>query len=212
MINRTFLFYWNSAGTSVIQRPTFQSGGFVLGSSSNSTATVPPVENIRNIWANKFNDKKTSEPEKSPEPEANRTTAKKPKVTEASSAWEEIDDDILIHSVKNTVIEIDDGSNDGFDTTVGAGAAPTVIQSKTESKPDISIKKELLDDLGEEDENIEMIDGEFDDALNESLDLLTDTSVIDEIFGNKFKLSLVSMQKLNISCVFFFIVKQVLIH
>lgn len=167
----------------------------MLGSSSeNSTATVPPAENIRNIWANKFPDKKSEspEPEKSPEP-VNRTADKKPKVTEATSAWEEIDDDILIHSVKNTVIEIDDGSNDGFDTDAGAGAVATVMQPTRESKPDISIKKELLDDLGEEDENIEMIDGEFDDALNESVDLLTDTSVIDEIFGNYFFPSYVSL-------------------
>lgn len=115
-------------------------------------------------------------------------------MTESTSAWEEIDDDILIHSVKNTVIEIDDGSNDGFYTDTDAVPVATVIQSTREMKSEISIKKELLDDLGEEDENIEMIDGEFDDALNESLDLLTDTSVIDEIFGNKFTSVVVSVQ------------------
>lgn len=161
-------------GASVIQKPIFKSGGFVLGSSSaNSPLNTTPSENIRNIWANKFNDKKDESDES-----AVRHTDKT-KVIEATSAWEEIDDDILIHSVQNTVIEIDDGSNDGF----GAVAVETVIQPKNETKPKISIKKELLDDLGEDDANIEMIDDEFDDTLNESLDLLTDTTVIDEIFG-----------------------------
>lgn len=50
------------------------------------------------------------------------------------------------------------------------------------ANPNITIKKELLDDLGEEDENIEMISDEFDDTLNESLDLLTDNSVIHDLF------------------------------
>lgn len=161
-------------GASVIQKPIFNSGGFVLGSSSvNSPPNTTPLENIRNIWANKFNDKK----DESDENAVHHTH--KTKVTEATSAWEEIDDDILIHSVQNTVIEIDDGSNDGF----GAAAVETVIQPTNETKLKISIKKELLDDLGEDDANIEMIDDEFDDTLNESLDLLTDTTVIDEIFG-----------------------------
>lgn len=106
-------------------------------------------------------------------------------MTEATSAWEEIDDDILIHSVQNAVIEIEDGSNDGFGA---AAAVETVIQPTNETKPKISIKKELLDDLGEDDANIEMIDDEFDDTLNESLDLLTDTTVIDEIFGTVYKI------------------------
>lgn len=163
-------------GTGVIQKPIFSSGGFVLGSSSaNSTSNASPSENIRNIWANKFNDTKTESTTK-----IDHSTSKT-KVTEGTSAWEEIDDDILIHSVQNTVIEIDDGSNDGFDAS--AAVVETVIQSVNETKPKISIKKELLEDLGEDDANIEMIDGEFDDTLNESLDILTDTSVIDEIFG-----------------------------
>lgn len=103
---------------------------------------------------------------------------------EASSAWEEIDDDILIHSVQNTVIEIDDGSNDGLSFVEEPVRLPT-----REKKAPFSIKNELLDDLGEEDANIEMIDDEFDDTLNVSLEILTDTSVIDELFGKLKKTS-----------------------
>lgn len=142
-----------------------------------------PSENIRNIWANKFNDEQPSNQATATVTSAsnettNRLTSKN-KVTESSSAWEEIDDDILIHSVQNAVIEIDDGSNDGFLPAVA------IEPTARSSKPPVSIKRELLDDLGEEDENIEMIDDEFDDTLNESLDILTDTSVIDELFGKK---------------------------
>lgn len=171
-------------GTSVIQRPAFGSGGHVLGASPRSTTTssVTPSENIRNIWANKFIDRK-DEPSTS-SADSDRSTNKN-KITEPSSAWEEIDDDILIHSVQNTIIEIDDGSSDS------SAAAPTTddvagpsTHSTDESKPQISIKRELLDDLGEDDENIEMIDDEFDDTLNQSMEILTDTSVIDELFGN----------------------------
>lgn len=71
-------------------------------------------------------------------------------MTESTSAWEEIDDDILIHSVKDTVIEIDDGSNDSQSSHNSQSNAEPVIQHSTnEAKPHISIKRELLDDLGE---------------------------------------------------------------
>lgn len=158
----------------------------MLGSSSNgaSTSSATPNENIRNIWANKFNDRsdqndRTSEPSTSAA-DPDRPSSKN-KITESSSAWEEIDDDILIHSVQNAIIEIDDGSNDSYMPTSDSDAT---AGPSDESKPQISIKRELLDDLGEEDENIEMIDDEFDDTLNQSMEILTDTSVIDELFGN----------------------------
>lgn len=165
----------------------------MLGSASaNSPSATTPSENIRNIWANKFNDKKNELPVK----KLDRPNTHKLKVTEATSAWEEIDDDILIHEVHNTVIEIEDGSNDGYDTgAVAAVASGTVIQSTSESKPKISIKKELLDDLGEEDANIEMIDDEFDDTLNATLDVLCDTSVIDEIFGTVLRFLQIHLRK-----------------
>lgn len=169
---------------SVIQKPPFSSSGRVLGSSSsNVSSNEAPSEKIRNIWANKFRDTNSpaststaSVPSTSgmSKEEDSGQSAKRTKVTEATSAWEEIDDDILIHNVQNTIIEInDDNSND----------APATMYPVADVKPQISIKKELLDDLGEDDENIEMIDDEFDDTLNESADLLTDHSVIDELFG-----------------------------
>lgn len=180
--------------TSVIQKPrASSSGGYVLGTLSNNQGShVPPSENIRNIWANKFNDVK-SEPSTSAAPStssantdrstATATATTSTTVTEATSAWEEIDDDILIHSVKNTVIEINDESSDESSATEPAARSTRETATEIDTKPQISIKKELLDDLGEDDANIMMIDDEFDDKMNESLDLLTDTSVIDELFG-----------------------------
>lgn len=76
----------NDSGSqsTVIRRPTFGSGGFVLGSSSNSVSSASPSENIRNVWANRFNDNKSTQQSKSDQPTKNKT-----KVTEASSAWYE---------------------------------------------------------------------------------------------------------------------------
>lgn len=91
-------------------------------------------------------------------------------MTEATSAWEEIDDDILIHSVQNTIIEIaDDGSTDSQSTRSSHNNDEPAMQHSTNETPKqkISIKRELLDDLGLEDDHIEMIDDEFDDTLNE---------------------------------------------
>lgn len=175
--------------TSVIKPPSFASGGHLLGSSSSNDlpGDTTPSESIRNIWANKFTDSKKPDAKTSEIGDSMPKNNKKTKVTESTSAWEEIDDDILIHSVRNTVIEIDDGSNDSRSSHNSQNDDEPVMQHSTnETKPKISIKRELLDDLGLEDSDsngIEMIDDEFDDTLNESLEILTDNSVIDEIFG-----------------------------
>lgn len=126
-------------------------------------------ESVRNVWANKFTDAKKPDDEESKADDDLPKNNYKAKVTESSSAWEEIDDDILIHSVQNAIIEIaDDGSNDSQSTRSSHNNDEPVVQHSTnETKPKISIKRELLDDLGLEDENIEMIDDEFDDTMNE---------------------------------------------
>lgn len=137
---------------------------------------------IRNIWANKFPQPTTSAGSAVKNNENNTIEIKTPsknKVIEATSAWEEIDDDILIHEVHNPVIEIGDESDNDDNSNEAADVKPNLsILHKT-------IREELLDDLGESDDVIEMIDDEFNDAfiLDESLELLTDASVVDDIFG-----------------------------
>lgn len=176
-----FLFVNFPLGTtSVIKQPSIAAGGgHVLGSSSSSssssfdltgdTASSTPSESVRNVWANKFTDSKKPDDEESKPDDDLPKNNYKTKVTESSSAWEEIDDDILIHSVQNAIIEIaDDGSNDSQSSRNSQNNVEPVMQHSTnETKPKISIKRELLDDLGLEDDHVEMIDDEFDDTLNE---------------------------------------------
>lgn len=149
----------------------------MLGSKDGSGATnsTAPSDKIRSIWANRFNNNSSNTDNVISGPDEKSDSAKN-KVIEATSNWEEIDDDILIRSVQDTVIEIDDDSNDAVDVKLESNVNSSCLHK--------SIKEELLNDLGENAENIELIDGEFDDALlNESLELLTDQKVIDEIFG-----------------------------
>lgn len=103
-------------------------------------------------------------------------------VTEATSQWEEIDDDLLVHNVQNTLIEIADDDNDDEKPQLLENLPTTIREIPPMSQK--SIKQELLDDIGAADEDIVMIDDEFDDALrNESYEILSDTSVIDDLFG-----------------------------
>lgn len=147
----------------------------MLGSSGNqdtqqSDRMGNPSERIRSVWANRFN---------SPAPKTNTSgndsTAKvgttiKINVTEATSNWEQIDDDILIRSVHDAIVEIDD------DSDTETNVKPTSVLQK-------SIKEELLDDLGEDSDAIELIDDEFDEDLNTSLDIISDAAVIQDLFG-----------------------------
>lgn len=173
MLESSFVNF--SLGTaSVIKQPSVVSGsGHVLGSSSSSsfdlTGDTTPSESVRNVWANKFTPSKKQDDEESKTDDDLPKNNYKAKVTESSSAWEEIDDDIEIYSVQNPIIEItDDGSNDSRSTRGSQNNDEPVMQHSTnETKPKISIKRELLDDLGLEDDNVEMIDDEFDDTLNE---------------------------------------------
>lgn len=92
--------------------------------------------------------------------------------------WEEIDEDLLVHNVQDTVIQIGDDSDD--ETT----RAPVPVSNAASITSQRSIKQELLDDLGVDDADIEMIDDEFDETLrNESFEIFGDKSVIDDIFG-----------------------------
>lgn len=114
------------------------------------SSNASPSESVRNIWATKFTDAKTSDDDEAAKNGANTAkNSNKTKVTESTSAWEEIDDDILIHSVKNTIIEIDECSNDSKSShNSQTNNEHTMQHSTNDAKPQISIKRELLDDLG----------------------------------------------------------------
>lgn len=136
-----------SIDTPANKRQIFSSGGHVLGSSTNKPSNENPSANIRNFWANKFNN---------PRPAA-----------EISPIIE--------------IIEINDNNNNqspDFEWVI-----PKESRIKKETKPHKSFYNELLDDLGEDGANIIMIDDEFDDTVVENVDEVTDTTVIDELFG-----------------------------
>lgn len=158
----------------------------MLGSSGNrdiqqSDKMNNPSEQIRSVWANRFNNPvpKTSAATPVNDSTTNVNTTTRINVTEATSNWEEIDDDILIRSVQDAIVEIDDDS----DTEIEVKPNPKMIDTENAGVLQKSIKEELLDDLGENSDSIELIDDEFDDKLNSSLDILTDASVIQDIFG-----------------------------
>lgn len=136
-----------------------------------------PSEQIRSVWANRFNNPSPKTFTATSARENDSTT--KINVTEATSNWEEIDDDILIRSVQDAIVEIDDDS----DTETDVKPIHQTIDNENTSVTQKSIKEELLDDLGENSDSIELIDDEFDEDLNASLDILTDASVIQDIFG-----------------------------
>lgn len=160
-------------------KPIFPTGGGrplnATATGSGAAGTIPAAERIRNIWSQKFD--KPVEVEVAPKPApTNKPTYVETKPTQK---WEDLDDDIMVWDEKHPVIDIcDDDSNDS--QSVGAAAVPPTPERTFQ--PD-AIRKELFDDLGESEDVIELIDDEFDDAQNESIQILTDTSVIDEIFG-----------------------------
>lgn len=158
----------------------------MLGSSGNrdtqqSNRMGNPSEQIRSVWANRFNNpaSNTASSANGNDSTTKVDTSTRINVTEATSDWEEIDDDVLIRSVQDAIVEIDDDS----DTETDVKPILQMIETENASVLQKSIKEELLDDLGENADTIELIDDEFDEDLNTSLEILTDASVIQDIFG-----------------------------
>lgn len=86
----------------------------------------------------------------------------------ASQTWQDLDDSLMFFEEKNPLIEIycDDSTMDNT------------------SSPRDAIKQELLEDLGETECAIQLIDNEFVDALDESVIILTETKAIGERFDS----------------------------
>lgn len=145
------------------------------------------MQNVRDRWANKFNSPETkpSTDTSANVPEKKCSVDSPNDAFQSTSHWESIDDDIAIQEVTHEVIDISD--TEEFEFT------PPVADRKPIDKPKQSpqdrrttIRRELMDD-DEDDDNksiIELIDDEFDDEMhNKSLEVLSDASVINDIFG-----------------------------
>lgn len=139
------------------------------------------AERIRNVWTHRF--------ERPPANDAPTESAVKPKSepnndkrgyveTEPTQKWEDVDDDIMVWEEKHPIIDIcDDDSSDYIEVET-----EPAIKHERSFQPD-AIKRELFDDLGENEDVIELIDDEFDDAFNESIHIMTDTDAINDLFG-----------------------------
>lgn len=165
--------------------PRFVGGGVPLGGTSNSNnspAAQMPSQNVRDRWANRFD---TPKQEAAASPKSSET--KPPSPFTSNSAWQNIDDDLSICEVKHEVIDLSDDDDIGSDYNqperpVSSPIHNVKVEKQSSTDRQNSIRKELMDD---DDDVIELIDDEFDETLHDkSLELLTDASVINDIFGD----------------------------
>lgn len=143
----------------------FRGSGVTLGGTSTVTSQSnndDALKNVRDRWAKRFE-----------KPTSTETREKKPFSVTGNNSWHEIDDEVQVWQ-ENEVIDLADDDD--------SVTPMPVKQEKTSPKKRINIHDELRATL---DDDIELIDDEFEDALHDkSLELLTDTSVINDIFGD----------------------------
>ncbi|XP_037813384.1 uncharacterized protein LOC119604680 [Lucilia sericata] len=101
--------------------------------------------------------------------------------------WIVVDDDIMLQEQTNKVITL--SSDDEDDSDSECITKPKINRNMTLDQRQTMIKKEIMDEsINLCDDDIELIDDEYDDTAGQNLDLtivseLADTSVIDEFFG-----------------------------
>lgn len=162
-----------------------ESRGFTLGSTRDVGAeSSSPAANVRNMWAQRWAASESTTGAKKPESEKVKEEVK----TESGfkkpvEVWEELDDEIMIKEVHNEVIELE--SSDDEDNQFVRPKSPKRAKPADFLNHSQAIKNEVFDDLGVEEDDIEFIDDDFDDELgDESFTILSDSSVLDDLFGN----------------------------
>ncbi|XP_055850887.1 uncharacterized protein LOC129915398 [Episyrphus balteatus] len=183
------------------------------GSSSQPSQVDKEVDrnHLRDVWLKRFGNTTTSkEPEKKREEETDVSgNAKRRRLStpndvpnevafvadEATSKppdWVVIDDDVMVHEVKNDVIDISSDEEQGEcnDSEESNDAPPrkAMVFADADERQK-QIKKEILDESNDlcdgDDGDIVLIDDEYDDnddALSTSMEL-ADTSLVDDLFG-----------------------------
>lgn len=134
--------------------PLPTTGGHKLGTTTNDK---PAISSVRDIWSNRF---------------------LSPRMSNNSSSWEIIDDEVQIREPINEIIELEDSDSDNPVDLVKK-SMPKLTTDERQKQ----IKKEILDP-GDDDSDIELVDDDFDDELATAGAELSDTSVIDDIFGS----------------------------
>lgn len=101
--------------------------------------------------------------------------------------WIVVDDDVMLQEQPNKVITLSsDEDDDDSDAEI---TKPKINKNMTLDQRQTMIKQEIMDEsIDLCDDDIELIDDEYDDNVGNNLDLtvaseLADTSVIDEFFG-----------------------------
>lgn len=159
--------------------PHFTGGGIALGGSvqiESSPKTQSPSQTVRDRWANRF------EPTQPKVDATMNVDVKLPVPFTTTNSWQTIDEDLAVREVFHEVINLSDDEDDiNFDSSPTAPPSSAIEKQSPEDRQR-SIREELIDN---DDDVIELIDDEFDDDLhNQSLELLTDATVINDLFGN----------------------------
>ncbi|KAM7347716.1 DNA-dependent metalloprotease SPRTN [Cochliomyia hominivorax] len=103
--------------------------------------------------------------------------------------WVVVDDDIMLQEQPNKVITLSSDEDDDDDDSDVEITKPKINKNMTLDQRQTMIKQEIMDEsIDLCDDDIELIDDEYDDNEGNNLDLtiaseLADTSVIDEFFG-----------------------------
>lgn len=186
-----------AAGSNKPSVPSFSGGGRVLGSISPVAATGSSQsvsEAVRGRWATKFESSQpssqvssTSSNDNAAKDDASNIVNVKPIISPPVSHWEIIDDEISIREEHHEVIDVSDGEDFEFFPPQPSTSTPDkkpVLPKQSSEDRRKTIQNEIVADGGEAGDTIELIDDEFDDELhNKSLELLTDSNVIQDIFG-----------------------------
>lgn len=148
-----------------------------------SSSRTTPQDNVRKIWSSRFESKTIPRPQSSIDlnktPLNDGNNQKSALHSPVEQKYRNLDNDILIQTSHRDIINIsDEEENDNKNN------------ANVKANSNITIKQELMDDIGEKDSIIELIDDEYDDELrDESFEILSDKSVIDDIFGTDTLLS-----------------------
>lgn len=136
--------------------PLFRGPGHTLSTADREIEKFKSIqEQVRASWAKRYGGETCADP----------VTAKKPKLQDSIHQWQMVDTDIAIKTPFVEVVELLDSDSDEEDASLrDHNEHLTQLANKTVAERRASIKRELMESDAENDDEIEMIDDEFDDA------------------------------------------------
>lgn len=202
---------------SVQQRPTIDLSktGYSLTSSSTSTTLDSAAPNkvdrdhLRNVWANRFPSNSSKRPnedkdDKSVDNDESEEKRRKldtergkeeetlDNLIEINESWTEIDDEVMLKVDHQDVIDISSDEDDNAVPLVEVSAPiSTKLEKQTSEERQKLIKQEILDssDCMLSEDDIELLDDDYNDDIVTASAELADTSLIDDLFGEDTLLS-----------------------